>query len=82
MINAMERVTTTMDKKTLAQVRRRAGRRGVSAFIEQAVREKLQREAVLAMLDALDESYGAPSPKVIAEVDAAARRFLKKVATR
>ena len=78
MLPAMERITATIDEKIMAQVRRRAGRRGVSAFIQQAVREKLQREGLLAVLDELDAEYGAPSAETVAEVDAEARRVLKK----
>ncbi|HEY8079506.1 MAG TPA: hypothetical protein VIF62_35490 [Labilithrix sp.] len=78
----MERVTATFDRSTLKQVRRRAGRRGVSAFIQAAVREKLEREAVLAVLDALDSEHGAPSAELLAEIDVEARAALKKTKAR
>jgi hypothetical protein len=74
----MERVTATFEKKTLAAIRRVAGRRGVSAFLQKAAQERLARLEMLNLLDELDARHGAPSDAVRAEVDAEARRFFKR----
>jgi hypothetical protein len=55
------KVSATLDDKLLAQVRRRVGRRGLSAFVNQAVAEKFQRERVLELLDAVEAERGAPT---------------------
>lgn len=74
----MERVTATIDAETLAAIRRIAGPRGVSAFLQAAARERLARLEVLALLDDLDRAHGAPSDEVRAEVDADARRVFRR----
>jgi hypothetical protein len=71
----MERVTATIDKQTLTAIRRIAGKRGVSAFLQVAARERLDRLRLLSLLDELDADHGAPSAAVQAEVDADARRI-------
>ena len=73
----MERVTATMDKEMLRAIRKVAGRRGVSAFLQVAARERLARLQMLELVDELDAKYGAPSPAVIAEVDSDARRIFR-----
>jgi hypothetical protein len=70
----MERITATFDAATVAAIRRVAGKRGVSAFLQEAARERLARLEVLELLDELDEKHGAPSPAVMAEVDREAER--------
>ena len=70
----MERVTATLDKETLAAIRRVAGPRGVSAFLQIAARERLARLRVLKLLDDLDDQHGKPSEAIRVEVDADARR--------
>jgi hypothetical protein len=60
----MERITTTMDEQTLAEIREIAGPRGVSAFLQVAATERLARLRLLGMLDELDARHGAPSASV------------------
>jgi hypothetical protein len=74
----MERVTATFDEETMAAIRRLAGPRGVSAFLQRAARERLARLEVLKLLDDLDAEHGKPSARVRAEVDVAARRHFRK----
>jgi hypothetical protein len=69
----MERITATFDARTLAAIRKVAGPRGVSAFLQQAARERLARLQVLEVLDALDQKHGPPSADVAEEVAADAR---------
>jgi hypothetical protein len=66
---AMERITATFDKKTAAAIRRVAGKRGVSAFLQEAAREHLARLEILELLDDLNARYGAPTPEERAAVE-------------
>lgn len=77
----MERVTATIDKETLSAIRRIAGKRGVSGFLQLAARERLARLRLLTLLDELDAEHGAPSAEVKAEIDADGRRIFGRVAT-
>lgn len=78
MISTMERVTATLDEATIAEIRRLAGPRGVSAFLQTAARERLARLGVLSLLDELDAKHGKPSPAVRAQVAARARRVFRR----
>lgn len=69
----MERVTATFDEETIAEIRRVAGPRGVSAFLQAAARERLARLELLGMLDELDRRHGKPSADLVAEIDADAK---------
>jgi len=69
----MDRVTATIDRETLREIRRIAGKRGVSSFLQAAAEERLARLKQLALLDELDRRYGAPSSALKKEVDAQAR---------
>lgn len=74
----MDRVTASFDRETLREIRKIAGRRGVSAFLQTAARERLAKLKQLALLDELDAKYGVPTPNVRREVDAAARRIFRR----
>lgn len=74
----MERVTATIDKRTLAQIRRVAGPRGVSTFLATAAKERLVRLELLGLLDDLDAKHGAPSAAVRADVARDARRIFRR----
>lgn len=78
MISSMERVTATLDEATMAEIRRVAGPRGVSAFLETAARERLTRLGMLGLLDELDAKHGKPSTAVRSEVAAKARRAFRR----
>jgi hypothetical protein len=74
----MERVTATFDEETISAIRRVAGPRGVSAFLQEAARERLARLRLLEPMDELDKKHGAPSAALRAEVDADARRLFRR----
>jgi len=74
----VERITATIDERTLAQIRRVAGPRGVSSFLATAAKERLARLELLDLLDQLDAKHGAPSPAVRAEVARDARRIFRR----
>jgi hypothetical protein len=70
----MERITATIDDRTLAQIRRVAGPRGVSKFLALAARERLARLELLGLLDELEAMHGKPSAATRADVAREARR--------
>jgi hypothetical protein len=62
---ATTKVSATLEQQTLTAIRTRVGPRGVSSYLEQAAREKLERDerrqrirAYLAELDAEDPISG------------------------
>ena len=73
----MERVTATIDEQTLAAIRRFAGPRGVSSFLEAAARERLLRLRVLGLLDELDAKYGTPTTATRRSVAKQAERLFR-----
>lgn len=74
----MERVTATLDDEVLAQIRRIAGPRGVSGFLNLAARERLARLEVLGMLDELDAKHGPVPKRIRADVARDARRVFRR----
>jgi predicted ArsR family transcriptional regulator len=74
----MERVTATLDEQTRAKVRRVAGPRGVSSFLNEAAREHLARLELRGLLDDLDATRGgAARPPLRAEIARDARRIFR-----
>jgi hypothetical protein len=57
---ATEKVSASVDRKVLREARRLAGRRGLSAYLDAALREKLERDrrrrAILEYLAELEEA--------------------------
>lgn len=74
---ATERVTATYDAELIAAVRQLVGARQVSAFLNEAVREKLAKIRLLQLIDELDAKYGAPTPAEMAAVSAEAEELLR-----
>lgn len=71
----MEKVTVRLERKTLEQIKRAAGPRGVSRFVKQAAEEKLEKVGYAALEEWLreqDRIFG-PIPKHIQ--DRANRKF-------
>jgi hypothetical protein len=66
----VERVTATLDPETLAAIKRVAGPRGVSKFLQTAAREHLARLELRGLLDELNAKFGAPSAALRKEVAA------------
>ncbi|MEM8993829.1 MAG: CopG family transcriptional regulator [Acidobacteriota bacterium] len=77
---ASEKVSLTLDETLLASARRRAGGRGLSGYVNEALRLKLQRDRLSGLLQELEEEHGAVDPEVVDEVkkawpdDVSARR--------
>jgi hypothetical protein len=74
----MERVTATLHPQTVKKIRRVAGPRGVSRFLDIAARERLARLELIGFLDDLDARHGPPDLALAAEVDRDARRIFRR----
>ncbi len=67
---ATEKVSATIDEGLLAAVRARVGPRGLSAFLNEAVRHELQRAALRELLDEIQADIGPPDETMVGEADA------------
>ena len=76
----MERVTATLEDDTIAAIRRVAGPRGVSGFLQLAARERLARLRLrlLELIDDLDATHGKPAEALRDEIAADARRVFRR----
>ena len=73
-----EKVSATLDKDTLAAVRARVGKRGVSAYLEDAAREKLERDTRRARVLAYLAELEAKDP-IDAKTRAKAERLVRAI---
>ena len=53
-----EKLSISMPRKLVSAARKRAGRRGLSAFVARAVARELEREALGEFLNELDSTLG------------------------
>ena len=65
---ATEKVSLTLDRAMLKEARGRVGRRGLSSYVDEALRLKLQHDRVRALLAELDAAHGPVSARIKAEV--------------
>lgn len=71
-----EKVSLSLDRDLVAEVRRRVGKRELSSFLNEALERRLQADAVVRYLDETDQAAGPVPPEVATGVDDAyARRF-------
>lgn len=61
-----EKVSLSLDPDLLQEARRAAGARGLSAFVNDALRVRVQHERVRRLLDEMDDEFG-PVPDEVAE---------------
>ena len=64
---ATDRFAATVDAQLLAEVRAHAGRRGVSAFVAEALRHELDRVRLRELLDDLAVELGPSSEAMVSE---------------
>jgi Arc/MetJ family transcription regulator len=67
---ATEKLSATVDADVLARVRAAAGRRGLSAFVDRALRRELERVELQRFLAELEAQLGPPDPALVAEAEA------------
>ena len=60
-MSTMEKVSATLERHVLKEIRRRVGPRKVSAFLNDAARQKLQQARIQEYLLELYAEHGAPN---------------------
>lgn len=72
MIRAMatDKLSATVDAGLLEEVRLRVGPRGLSSFVDQALRHELDRVVLRELLDELALELGPPDEAMVAEAEA------------
>ena len=64
---ATSKVSISLDDDVLAEARRRAGHRELSAFINEALRRQLQHDRIGKLLDEMDAEFGPVPEEMIEE---------------
>jgi hypothetical protein len=72
---SMERITISIDKKTLDRIKAVAGKRGVSKFLSEAARRHLGQFAWQEFMAERDAKYGKPSRKLRNAIDRDMRKI-------
>jgi post-segregation antitoxin (ccd killing protein) len=65
---AVEKVSVSVEREVLAQARERVGGRGLSAYLSEALRRQLRRDALSDLLAELREANGPVSREDMEEV--------------
>ena len=77
---ATRKISLTIDETALDEIRASVGARGVSRFVDAAVREKIDRDerraGVIAWLDELDRT-DPPTPEELAAGEAQAQAIVR-----
>lgn len=74
---ATDKLSATVDAALLAEVRDRAGPRGLSAFVARALRHELDRALLRDLLDELAVELGPPDEKMVTEAEAVLDTLVK-----
>ncbi len=65
---AIAKISVSVDRDLLAEARELAGRRGLSALINDALRVRLQHVRVSRLLDEMDTEFGPVAAEIEEEV--------------
>ncbi len=65
---ATAKTSLTLDRALLAAARELVGRRGLSRYVNRALRHQLQRDRLVGLLDQLEQKAGPIEPRVMEEV--------------
>jgi len=71
----MTKLSVTVEDELAEELRERAGSRGISAFVNQAVRHELQLGRLGALLADLENELGPPDEDMVADALATFDRF-------
>lgn len=63
-----EKVSLTLDEELLAEARDVVGARGLSSYVNRALRHQLQHDRLAGLLAELEQEHGPIEPEVIEEV--------------
>jgi hypothetical protein len=65
---ATEKVSLTLDREILKEARARVGRRGLSSYVDSALRLRLQQDRLRGLLAELEAEHGPISDRTTSEV--------------
>jgi len=68
---ATEKVSLSLNQDVLAAARRRVGPRGLSQYVNDALRYQLQRDRLANLLEEFERELGPVEPRVVEEVRSA-----------
>jgi Arc/MetJ family transcription regulator len=63
-----EKVSLTLDEELLVEAREVVGARGLSSYVNRALRQQLQHDRLAGLLAELEQEHGPIDPRVLAEV--------------
>ena len=63
-----EKVSLTLEQELVAQAREQAGERGLSSYMNRALRHQLQRDRLTAYLAEFVKEHGPFDPEMVEEV--------------
>jgi Arc/MetJ family transcription regulator len=78
----MKKITLTLEGDLLAEVREVAGARGLSSYVNRALRHRLQHDRLSDLLAELEAEEGPIEPEVMEEVRRAWRVSEEKASKR
>jgi Arc/MetJ family transcription regulator len=79
---ATEKVSLTLEEDLVVEAREMAGTRGLSSYVNRALRHQLQRDRLAGWLAELEQEKGPIEPQVMEEVRRAWPAPEEKTATR
>jgi len=65
---ATEKVSLTLEEELVAEAREVVGTRGLSSYVNLALRQQLQRDRIVGLLSELEREYGPIEGEVMEEV--------------
>ncbi|PYQ63149.1 MAG: hypothetical protein DMF53_11035 [Acidobacteria bacterium] len=63
-----EKVSLTLDEELLTEAREVVGARGLSSYVNRALRQQLQHDRLAGLLAELEQKHGPIDPRVLEEV--------------
>jgi len=64
----IEKVSLTLEEELVTEAREVAGTRGLSSYVNRALRHQLQRDRLAGLLSELETEHGPVDPQVMEEV--------------
>jgi Arc/MetJ family transcription regulator len=65
---ATEKISLTLDEELIGEARERVGARGLSGYVNRALRHQLQHDRLAGLLAELEEERGPIDPRVVEEI--------------
>lgn len=65
---ATEKVSLTLDEELVTEAREKVGTRGLSSYVNRALRHQLQHDRIAGLLAELEQEHGPIEPRVMEEV--------------